>query len=711
MSDLCVGSGYSYAGIVDSDVTYDEFGIPFIPSRRLKGCMRESAELFCSKEEINKIFGKGGERESKGITLGNAYIENYCEIAYKLTEIKKTNPEVFKYLLPQDILNLYTTVRTQTKIEQDTGVANDSSLRYTRVVGKRNPLSVQNALCFYSEIEYGKEEHVAVENILKATRNIGMNRNRGLGSVRCSLEEAKVINVGEKVAADVKAQGKVCITYVLKNNAPLIMSSINESISDSFVSGKSILGKMAGAFLKISGYSAESEEFRNLFLNGNTVFTNAYISFQQNTEEQKINSWGTYIPAPCYLNRLKKSKTLVNLLKIDEAGKPSEDGDFPKKLKTQYVCQISENEYHVAETEREVIYHHSRNGKKQDQEGILYTHEALRKGQYFKGRIFADSKYVPILKQLLKNTSLRFGKSKNVQYGCCELIDFGIEELKENRMKIISGDKIVVTLTSDAIFTNEQSYTVRFDEIKQQIADAVGIPYCKNIAEELSIVQTTEITGYNTKWNLKRQSVPAVKAGSVFVYPIIHNEQETEISLTKFVGERNLEGFGEVIISTTEKMKYQVDEYDLQKYETEKKECDLGICKVFLAEILTKKLLNQFVCDYMKKTAGNIKITSSTIGRVTLMLKESLNKQSISDFYKRVNLMKRESEKMEIWKLLDAAKLCSENASDEAKKLLNVLEIYCMVDSEKMMEELQGEYLMTILAYHKYKKKQGGTGE
>ena len=29
-SDLCVGSGYSYAGIIDSDVSYDECGLPYM---------------------------------------------------------------------------------------------------------------------------------------------------------------------------------------------------------------------------------------------------------------------------------------------------------------------------------------------------------------------------------------------------------------------------------------------------------------------------------------------------------------------------------------------------------------------------------------------------------------------------------------------------------------------------------------------------------
>ena len=42
-SDLCAGSGYSYAGIIDSDICYSKNGIPYIPARRIKGCLREAA--------------------------------------------------------------------------------------------------------------------------------------------------------------------------------------------------------------------------------------------------------------------------------------------------------------------------------------------------------------------------------------------------------------------------------------------------------------------------------------------------------------------------------------------------------------------------------------------------------------------------------------------------------------------------------------------
>ena len=43
LSDLAVGAGESYQSGVDQDIVYDDFGFPYIPAKRLKGCIRESA--------------------------------------------------------------------------------------------------------------------------------------------------------------------------------------------------------------------------------------------------------------------------------------------------------------------------------------------------------------------------------------------------------------------------------------------------------------------------------------------------------------------------------------------------------------------------------------------------------------------------------------------------------------------------------------------
>lgn len=729
MSDLCAGSGYSYAGIVDSDVYYDEFGIPLIPARRLKGCMREAAEIFCSETEIYKMFGKAGDSEAKGFTMGNAYIADYSLLTEELQKLKKNNKRVFEYLTPQNILELYTNVRAQTEINPATGVAEDTSLRYTRVVGKNDPLSEGERLCFFADIEYEEENeeeqktYKLLTNILKATRNIGLKRNRGLGSVRCHLTDVKrADDIGGESGA-FAGEGKVCLTYVLKNDAPLMLSSINEGVSDTYISGKSILGKMAGAYLNNEGKTADSEEFRKLFLDGSTIFSNAYITMQREDGKTDEKVWGRYVPAPNYLNRLKKSKKLINTMKLQEADEISgreDKGDIPKKLKTHYVCETSENEYHVIEAEKEVIYHHSRVGE------TLYAHEALKERQYFKGYIYTDCEYASLLADLLKKTSLRFGKSKNVQYGYCSLEELLIEEPEEQRIEIEAGGQLAVTFCSDALFTNEYGYTVQFDEVKQQIAKELKLNEQEiswGERDELSSIQTAEITGYHTKWNLKRQSMPAIKAGSTFVYQIDEVKGNTVLSLPKFVGERNLEGFGEVHFSKCQKMKCLVEEYtDMKIRETKKvsenaEEIKPEKCKALLERILSKKILNQLIYDYISENTGHIRINSSLIGRVTLMLKESLNenkediKKALKEFYVRIDSIKRVNEGKEVSKLLETMQLNRGKLSPAMSKLLETAERYGEIDCDKLITDLKGDYFMTVLAYCKYKAKQEGVNK
>ena len=92
-SDLCAGSGYAYAGVIDSDICYDDFGLPYIPAKRLKGCMRESAQSilydFISQEDVEKLFGAAGEKSCGLLAINNARISNYDKIVEELKILRK----------------------------------------------------------------------------------------------------------------------------------------------------------------------------------------------------------------------------------------------------------------------------------------------------------------------------------------------------------------------------------------------------------------------------------------------------------------------------------------------------------------------------------------------------------------------------------------------------------------------------------------------
>ena len=174
MSDLCAGSGYSFAGVIDSDVSYDEYGLPFLPARRLKGCMREAAELVCP-DAVEGLFGKSGDNRTRGMVLKNARIKEYDLIAEELEKLKGSKRDEVSFLTPKNILKMYTGIRSQTKLCADTGVAERNSLRYTRVVGQYDPLKDKTSLCFYAAVEFEDIYEEQLRRIAKATRNIGMN--------------------------------------------------------------------------------------------------------------------------------------------------------------------------------------------------------------------------------------------------------------------------------------------------------------------------------------------------------------------------------------------------------------------------------------------------------------------------------------------------------------------------------------------------------
>ena len=174
LSDLCTYSGETYNSIVDMDVVYDEYGIPYIPAKRIKGCIREAAlemmELgLIRKEQYEKIFGKEGH-QSSGFSISNAYIKDYASTVSALKQCKAKGLKS-----PQNVLSQYTSTRTQTAVDMETGVADASSLRTIRVVNKG---LIFEADC---DVKCQEEEKKILKQAVSIVKHMGMSRTRGLG--------------------------------------------------------------------------------------------------------------------------------------------------------------------------------------------------------------------------------------------------------------------------------------------------------------------------------------------------------------------------------------------------------------------------------------------------------------------------------------------------------------------------------------------------
>lgn len=210
-SPLHLGSGRADVNI-DADVVYDTYGIPFFPAKRLKGLLYESAlEVYemgkaCAAEffTMDSLEGLFQRRPDTGVELilHNFYLPNYAEMCQSWSYLQK---KYCAFISPQDVLAEYTSIRYQTEIDKATGTAKEGSLHNLRVVDA--------GLEFEGEIEIQLEDGSDQEKLLEyqrilalALQNLscaGMKRNRGLGQLKCQLDET-LKKVLDDVWGDVK---------------------------------------------------------------------------------------------------------------------------------------------------------------------------------------------------------------------------------------------------------------------------------------------------------------------------------------------------------------------------------------------------------------------------------------------------------------------------------------------------------------------------
>ncbi len=143
LSDTCISSGESIAGIIDVEVEFDEYGIPFIPAKRIKGILREAAEdinLICDdkySDYIDNIFGKpGGECIPGNMILENGRLKDYEEISDMVKRGQKSKE--YGILFNEEFIkDSFTYIRSQTAIDKY-GAAKENSLRNIRVLKKKD---------------------------------------------------------------------------------------------------------------------------------------------------------------------------------------------------------------------------------------------------------------------------------------------------------------------------------------------------------------------------------------------------------------------------------------------------------------------------------------------------------------------------------------------------------------------------------------------
>ena len=729
-SDLCVGSGYSYAGIIDSDVCYDALGLPDIPARRLKGCLREAAEMIgLSGEETDRLFGADAQDAARGIFLGNARLEHYGEMRSELLHMGKN---MRKYVTPQNVLEEFTSVRAQTKIGEN-GAAKDNSLRFSRIVNHYSPVgSGQEELCFAAEVELdGEKTAEMLERVAKAVRNIGLNRNRGMGSVQCRLDpvsqEPKLQKNDCSAAED---EELYVLRYRIRNTAPLILSSGNDFKTEKYISGRSVLGFFAGAYLAEGG-DADSEEFASLFLKNQVIFSTLYPAEEEGSAPGQGEFLPVYYPAPFYIKRLKKTKKYVNVSKelpvqeadCEERGIETAyacgNGNQPKRLRETF-CRMQGGKIRVIEPAVDIVYHHTKKSKRQNAADgeLLYSLETLREQQTFAGELIGSGRAIKRLARLLERGTLRFGKSKSAQYGTCVLADVPtVEKAKNDSVTYPAGSRILVVLQSDALFLGENGWISGSREVRKQIREVLGI---EESEEGYTEMETKALTGYYSKWNQKRPAVPAVLAGSTFEFRLAKEWKSS--GNVVFLGEQTGEGFGRAEIVPNNGTEFRIcEEADSEK---------IAGAHRYSAELARKILLKEAWERLMRRTAS-ARLgfqNSASLGRIALMLDDSINafpddpEECYRDFRKRIASVKKAELKKKAesvlgeWICPDGELSAKElrylhgKLPEQESEMQELEALYQQLGTVSFAEEMKKQwscYLTALLVQEKYNLKHG----
>lgn len=466
-SALLLGSGTGHGSFIDTDIVYDEYGIPYFPGRRLKGLLRESADEVMEmltqanlagfiSSDVNSVFGTG--LNSSAITVSNLELEG----ARESRAVLQTARNAYPHLVNQNtVLHSLTEIRQQTAVNEK-GIAKSNSLRTIRVMKPKSSLKENGSTIprrFVGEI--GIRDESSIRLLALSCSNLrlaGSKRNRGLGSITVTLVDehqndltAQVLRDLEEYIASpdpekheksllkdyinkkpsVNAKGSpgkagFSIPYRVFTHSPLIFttrgSDSNIVRTLDYIPGSAILGFLASEYLRRSRLTpADAHQdgtFRRWFIEGGLRFSNGYYC----PLDEEGNLLET-IPTPLYIQVYKHSSDIVNLF--------NHDADDTKPLGG--YCYVNGTSLFSASPHKNISFHLRRNTGNDNRwrgssaiDGDIFNYESISAGQYFAGTIIGSEEdirqFVAVFSEGQDTTdgfSLtgRIGRSSNTQYG------------------------------------------------------------------------------------------------------------------------------------------------------------------------------------------------------------------------------------------------------------------------------------------------------
>lgn len=708
-SDSCLSSGEVYNSSIDTEVCYDEYGLPFIPAKRIKGCLRESAlELadfdLPDFEElhigVDDIFGKAGKQEAV-FSLQNARLNNYTGY---LAELKSCDKK--EYTNQQAVLNQFTYIRQQTSINNVTGTAEETTLRSIRVMNK--------GLVFEARIEIPDKYDKLFEKICKNVKFMGLNRTRGMGEVRLSYKKTEpkkqIVTIKNNIRKQVLLRKRNLLLssknalkdeketilwddtqeynklfYTMKLQSPILMKSVagGQSKTIPYIEGSKILGMIA------QNMKWENENFLKWLENSELICSNAYIS----------DGKTRYVPVSASLHHVKNKKNELRDKVHKDAVKNGNDEKVQLcQLKKYYVSDDIGTEISKLSVKTELHYHHTRPKDKSkghvigdsnsEENGKLFYMESITEGQIFAGYILGSKEQLKFIYDFMKKRPLqRIGFSKNVEYGQVLISVTGLQNIQECSKECkdnVEKNEFVVKLNAPTIVYNEKGmYSTDENVLLQYIEEKLGE---QNLEIVNRFLAYDTIGGYQTTWEAHKPVIAVFDSGTTLV---IRTKDERNVNISKLqgthLGERTQEGYGEISAYALPE-EYRRKFIELPK-NSETMELKLVQEKTLIQDIaLTKaKEYIKFLARENAKTIQTDSRLKAVNANLLLMYEQQKSfvdfKRNISERYKENTILKTEKLRLaqeiipEDFQLSDIIKKVTERYP-EAESLLDVNMVY-----------------------------------
>lgn len=485
-SDLCAGNGESRGNSVDTDLVLTPCGLPRIPARRLKGCLRAAAAQLAELGDASaactaELFGDKNGRAGC-LWVGDAALPQ--EAAF--TAWLKQDPAGSD---PHRVAQLYTDVRGQTRLQD--GVAQDGSLRFTRVLRRYDPLDPGWELVFEAPVRLESPTPEAVrllEHCCAATRHIGTNRNRGLGNVRMVYLPGSEAPAAPPLPA-LPDTDTVTLHYRVRLKTPLTLPGCGEQLTA--IPARSVIGCLAGAYLR-KGHAGDTA-FRQLFLDGTARWSGL----------TPVIGGAVSYPAPLALVYLKNEGRYANRCIESPTGKQ-------KTLSGVYTA-AGKAGLLAASVPLITTYHHKHRDDSAD--ATLYVQQAVQAGLVYGGTVTLPTALANTAASLLGTAQLCFGRSKTAQYARCELLG-GITAapLPQETVPLRKGESFFVLLESDLILpTDAPAPDIAADALLQSLGIAA-----QRSGKDYLLYHT--VGGYHAMWQMQKRRRTAVCGGSVYSF-------------------------------------------------------------------------------------------------------------------------------------------------------------------------------------------------